>query len=122
MNYNDAKKYVRSFSTVRYVEERPFTIAVVELLGVSSEEVVRSGKPQRLMVAKGLSTCSPTDKWNTERGQDIARGRAEAKLARRVMRMAAKKAAKRTEKSWTLTINSNTPSPVIIDGEEGYCL
>ena len=85
-NYNDAKKYVRSFSAVRYVEERPFIIAVVELQDVSSEEAVRSGKSQRLMVAKGLSTCSPTDHWDTKRGQDVARGRAEAKLARRVMR------------------------------------
>lgn len=89
MNYNDAKKYVRALSTVRYVEERPFMIAIVELQEVSSEEVARSGKPQRLMVAKGLSTCSPTDRWDTKRGQDVARGRAEAKLARRIMRQVA---------------------------------
>ena len=86
MNYNDAKKYVRALATVRYVEERPFIIAIVELRDVSSEEAVRSGKSQRLMVAKGLSTCSPIDRWDNKRGQDIARGRAEAKLARRVMR------------------------------------
>lgn len=80
MNYNDAKRYVRSFSTVRYVEERPFMIAVVELIVDG----------QRSMVAKGLSTCSPTDRWDTKMGQDIARGRAEAKLARRIMRMTTK--------------------------------
>lgn len=81
MNYNDAKRYVRSFSTVRYVEERPFVIAIVEL----------SADGGRPMVAKGLSTCSPTDRWDSGRGQDVARGRAEAKLARRVMRQMAQR-------------------------------
>ena len=82
MNYKSAKKYVRALATVRYVEERPFMIAIVELT-----------TDKRTMVTKGLSTCSITDHWNTKMGQDVARGRAEAKLARRVMRAMTKRAA-----------------------------
>jgi len=119
MSYNDAKRYVRSFSAVRYVEEKPFIIAIVELQDVSSEEAVRSGRSQRLMVAKGLSTCSPTDKWNTKRGQDIARGRAEAKLARRIMRqMAQKSLSQPLSQSMTISV----PGDVIIDNQNYYQL
>jgi len=63
MNYNDAKRYVRALTAaIRYVEERPFIIAIVEL----------AVDNQRPMVAKGLSTCSPTDKWDSKRGRDVA--------------------------------------------------
>lgn len=127
MNYNDAKRYVRSFSTVRYVEERPFIIAIVELQDVSSEEAGRSDKPQRLMLAKGLSTCSPTDKWNSERGRDVARGRAEAKLARRVMRQMTKATAQEVKSALMPTLDEavskgviSVSSDVIIDGENYY--
>lgn len=89
MNYNDAKRYVRTVSTVRYVEEKPFIIAIVELQDVGSKNAIGSYRSGRLMVAKGLSTCSVTDRWDTKMGQDVARGRAEAKLARRVMRQVA---------------------------------
>ena len=76
MNYREAKKYVRAFATVRYIEERPFTIAIITLTF-----------DQKTLVSKELSTCSKTDRWDSERDKDIARGRAEAKLARRIMRM-----------------------------------
>lgn len=94
LSYNDAKRYVRSLSTVRYIEERPFMIAIVEL----------SSDTDRPLVAKGLSTCSPTDHWDSKRGQDIAKGRAEAKLARRVMQTA--KEVKFVSKPIAVKINS----------------
>jgi len=78
MSYNDAKRYVRSLAETHYVEECPFTIAVV---------VLRNDSLKRPLIAKGLSTCSPTDKWDVNRGKNIARGRAEAKLARRLVKM-----------------------------------
>ena len=96
MNYRDAKKYVRALATVRYVEERPFMIAIVELT-IS----------EKLLVAKGLSTCSITDRWDTKRGQDVARGRAEAKLARRVMRVTAQQIAKPVANWATITMDTD---------------
>ena len=121
MNYNDAKRYVRMLSTVRYVEERPFMIAIVEL--------TYSGL-DRPLVAKGLSTCSPTDHWNAKMGQDVARGRAEAKLARRVMRMMVKPAtAQEVKSALRPTVSEaiskgiiSVSSDAIIDGEAYYQL
>ena len=97
-SFRDAKRYVRALATVRYVEERPFMIAIVEL---------NSGPLDRTLVAKGLSTCSPTDRWNTKMGQDVARGRAEAKLARRVMRTITQQAIKTVEIPTTIMVDAS---------------
>ncbi len=115
MNYRDAKKYIRALSTVRYVVERPFTIAIVEIIFDNC----------RPMIAKGLSTCSFTDKWDQQRGQNVAKGRAEAKLARRIMR----KTARAIGCVQTGIVNgeirmreSISCISVTINGEEAYCL
>jgi len=111
MNYNDAKRYVRALTAaIRYVEERPFIIAIVEL----------AVDNQRPMVAKGLSTCSPTDKWDSKRGRDVARGRAEAKLARRVMRQMAQKSEIVTISPMVISASSDVSSDVTISGESYY--
>jgi len=118
MNYRDTKKYIRTVSTVRYIEERPFIIAIVEL-DVSSETFAKnSDYPKQFMVVKGLSTCSPTDHWDTKRGEDVARGRAEAKLARQVMRMMTQRMVERATEMARPTITIEYD--VKINGEEPY--
>lgn len=73
LSFRDAKKYVGSLSTVEYIIECPYIIAKVRIDG------------DTVYKAKGLATCSDNDVWPL--GMNIARGRAEAKLAHRLTRI-----------------------------------
>ena len=95
ISFKEAKHFVRQNSTSRYIIEPPYTIAVVELSNPSTEFA------KRVMAGKGLSTCSRSDPWDESMGKNIARGRAEAELARKVMRL---------DKfyDWIMTYENNT--------------
>ena len=74
----EAKQTVRETSlVVKHIIEKPFTI-----VKVTWEDPVDG----QVMAAVEVARCSPRDRWSDAMGKEVARGRAEVVIAKRLVR------------------------------------